>query len=94
MQIKSGQVYRHYKSTWWNDYTYEVIGLARHTETSETLVVYKPLYIEQATSGDHRETVQDFMAEVGADYCVRPLVDRIGQVEWGGQKMQRFSLVI
>jgi hypothetical protein len=32
-------LYRHYKG---NDY--EVIGVARHSETHEPLVVYKPLY--------------------------------------------------
>lgn len=37
-KIKTG-LYRHYKG---NDY--EVIGTARHSETLETLVVYKPLY--------------------------------------------------
>ena len=36
--IKTG-LYRHYKG---NDY--EVIGTAKHSETLETLVVYKPLY--------------------------------------------------
>lgn len=31
-------VYRHFKGA-----RYEVIGLARHSETEETLVVYRPL---------------------------------------------------
>ncbi|MEC5397214.1 DUF1653 domain-containing protein [Uliginosibacterium sp. H1] len=31
--------YRHYKGN-----EYEVVGLARHSETLETLVVYRPLY--------------------------------------------------
>ncbi|MAR90721.1 MAG: DUF1653 domain-containing protein [Pseudomonadota bacterium] len=34
--------YRHYKG---NDY--QVIGVARHSETEEQLVVYRPLYGEQ-----------------------------------------------
>lgn len=38
MQIKPGR-YRHYKGNF-----YEVIGLARHTETEEQLVVYRALY--------------------------------------------------
>lgn len=33
--------YRHYKGN-----LYEVIGVARHSETEEQLVVYKPLYGE------------------------------------------------
>jgi len=35
--------YRHYKG---NDY--EVIGLATHSETREPMVVYRPLYGEDA----------------------------------------------
>ncbi|MDC8785938.1 DUF1653 domain-containing protein [Roseateles koreensis] len=31
--------YRHYKGG-----TYEVIGVARHSETQEPLVIYRPLY--------------------------------------------------
>ena len=34
--------YRHYKG---NDY--EVLGVARHSETGEELVVYRPLYGER-----------------------------------------------
>jgi len=33
--------YRHYKGN-----EYEVIGLARHSETHEVMVVYRPLYGE------------------------------------------------
>lgn len=38
MEIRLGR-YRHYKGR-----EYEVIGAARHSETLETLVVYKALY--------------------------------------------------
>jgi len=34
--------YRHYKGK-----DYEVLGIARHSETDEELVVYRPLYGEQ-----------------------------------------------
>ena len=39
-QIQMGR-YRHYKGG-----EYEVIGVARHSETLEPLVVYRPLYNE------------------------------------------------
>jgi len=34
--------YRHYKGNY-----YEVVGVARHSETDEQLVVYRPLYGER-----------------------------------------------
>lgn len=37
--IRAG-IYRHYK----NKKEYRVIGVARHTETDEYMVVYEPLY--------------------------------------------------
>ena len=39
--IESGR-YRHYKGNY-----YKVIGLARHSETEQQLVVYQPLYGDQ-----------------------------------------------
>ncbi len=36
--VKVGR-YRHYKGS-----DYEVVGVARHSETEEELVVYRPLY--------------------------------------------------
>jgi len=42
MTIEIG-AYRHYKGG-----EYEVLGVARHSETDEQLVVYRPLYGERA----------------------------------------------
>ena len=39
-QIRLGK-YRHFKGN-----EYEVIGIARHSETDESMVVYRPLYGE------------------------------------------------
>lgn len=41
-QLKAG-IYRHYKGN-----EYQVIDIARHSETEELLVVYRPLYGERA----------------------------------------------
>ncbi|MCI4406656.1 MAG: DUF1653 domain-containing protein [Sulfuricurvum sp.] len=39
--VKPG-LYRHYKGK-----HYEVIGVAKHSETNESMVVYRPLYGER-----------------------------------------------
>ncbi|MBT8149696.1 MAG: DUF1653 domain-containing protein [Pseudomonadales bacterium] len=41
MQVKPG-LYQHYKGG-----QYQVIGVATHSETEESLVVYRPLYGER-----------------------------------------------
>lgn len=41
MAVEPGR-YRHYKGNY-----YEVVGIARHSETDESLVVYRPLYGER-----------------------------------------------
>lgn len=40
MEIKSG-IYRHFKGN-----EYEIVGIAKHSETQEELIVYRPLYNE------------------------------------------------
>ena len=88
--VQVGERYRHYKSTPEQDHIYEVIGIARHTETRDVLVLYKPLYTEDAPSSDHAETMQDFLADVGADCCARPLSMWDEEVEWEGKRVRRF----
>lgn len=63
MEMKLG-MYEHYKGN-----RYDVIGVARHTETHEELVVYKALY------GDGQIWVRPrvmFMETVEVDGTVRP----------------------
>ena len=38
-EIYSGQIYQHYKGN-----NYRIVGVARHSETLEELVVYQALY--------------------------------------------------
>ena len=41
MSVKIGGIYRHYKGN-----LYEVLAIAKHSETLEDMVVYKALYEE------------------------------------------------
>lgn len=74
--------WRHYKSTGWIDHTYEVIGIAKHSETEEDMVVYRPLYEVQGDSWVY-----------GYDFAVRPLSMWYDMVEWNGEKIQRFTQI-
>ena len=66
-------IYKHYKGN-----TYEVIGVARHTETEEVMVIYKALY----------------ESEFGKDALwARPLKMFQENVVVDGKTVKRFSLV-
>lgn len=75
-----GEYYRHYKSSWGKDYTYEIIGIGKYSETGEQLVIYKSLY-------DTTCWLQ------WADYWVRPLSMRDEIVEYHWEKIQRFTKI-
>lgn len=69
--IPSGR-YRHYKGN-----EYEVVGVARHSETEEELVVYRKLY------GDHSLWVRPlamFEEIVVVDGREVPRFERVGDV--------------
>ncbi len=72
-KIKLGR-YQHYKGKF-----YEVLGVARHSETLEELVVYRALYDSP---------------EFGKDQIwVRPLKMFLEEVEFNGKKVPRFKFV-
>lgn len=66
--------YKHYKGNY-----YQVLGVARHSETEEELVVYKPLYGESHDTDDN--------------LWVRPKSMFIEQVEVDGVQIPRFSFI-
>lgn len=74
--------WRHYKSTGWTDHTYEVIGIVKHSETGEEMVLYRPLYSVTPQSWAY-----------GYDSIVRPLSLWYDIVEWNGEQVQRFTQI-
>ncbi len=75
-----GSHWRHYKSTGWDDHTYEVTWVYVHSETHEPMVVYRPLY-----------SVPEDSWVYGHPGAVRPLSLWYDEVEYGGQKVHRFT---
>ena len=63
--------YRHYKGG-----EYEVLGVARHSETHEPLVVYRPLYDD---SGGWVRPHAMFFGRVEVDGSSRPRFERIAE---------------
>ena len=57
-------LYRHYKGS-----NYQVIGMARHSETEEWLVLYKPLY---GDGGYWVRPYDMFVEDVEVDGLVQP----------------------
>ena len=75
-KIKSG-IYYHYKS---KDKIYRVIGVAKHSETMEDMVVYQALYDIPELGGE------DVM-------FVRPLAMFVQNVIVDGKEVPRFTFV-
>ncbi|WP_129128262.1 DUF1653 domain-containing protein [Geomonas oryzae] len=67
MSVEPGR-YRHYKGNY-----YEVIGTARHSETDERMVVYRPLYGE---GGLWVRPEAMFMEQVEVDGVLQPRFSR------------------
>lgn len=84
--------YRHYKGR-----DYEVLGLARHSETEEWLVVYRPLYethSDLATRENSDPRVEQTKGEIPTaanGWWVRPLDMFLENVEVSGIVQPRFQ---
>ena len=72
-ELKSGAVVQHFKRELLTaeergsdpaKYTYEIIGTAMHTETEETLVIYRALYGDMML---YARPVEMFLSEVDRD---------------------------
>ena len=78
---KINKYYYHYKHDASLDavnYCYQVIGIAKHSETGELLVTYKHLY------------QSDWHEVDNANLTVRPLEMFMETVEWQGETVPRF----
>lgn len=75
-QIEIGAKYRHYKN---KDHIYEIVGVARHSETLEEMVVYKALY-ESEEFGNNA-------------LWVRPKAMFLESVIVDGREMKRFEKI-
>src|SRR4051812_31204877 len=67
-ELKIGGMYQHYKNP---DKKYKVIGVAKHSETEEDLVIYEPLY-ENAWAPLVARPVSMFLEEVEVNGIKQP----------------------
>ncbi len=75
-ELRIGTKYKHYKN---KDHIYEIVGVARHSETLEEMVVYKALYESE---------------EFGKDCIwVRPKEMFLENVIVDGKEIKRFEKV-
>lgn len=82
MEIPQNGFYRHYKHNTekgFNDYVYEVIGTALHSEEKTYFVVYRPIYKNTYLTP--------------ANFSVRPLEMFLENVEINGKTMPRFEYI-
>ena len=70
--------YKHDPNGPFNNYSYEVLGVSRHTENRSLSMVYRPLY---------ENTYLD------VDYSNRPLDMALGTIEREGETIPRFRKI-
>ncbi len=83
---KTGEKYRHYKSTGGMDHAYEIIGLAQEPEEivpnpENIFVIYKPLY------------ENDLLQKNNTNFFMRPIANFSDEVEIDGKKQPRFAFL-
>ena len=81
-QLIPGTIVAHYKHSSQLDltnYTYEIMGVAKHSETDELMAVYRPLYASEWSKS--------------VDYVVRPIEMFCGTLEFNGQIVERFRVL-
>jgi hypothetical protein len=82
MKIPNNGFYRHYKHNpekGFNDYVYEVVGIALHSEEKTYLVAYRPIYQNSYLTP--------------ANFSVRPLDMFMENVEVGEKILPRFEAI-
>jgi hypothetical protein len=72
-------IYAHYKNTPESPRYYQVLGVARNTETDELYALYIPLYV--------------IPEHTGVRWQVRPLDMFLEKVEWQGETVDRFRYI-
>lgn len=74
--LEIGAKYRHYKN---KDHLYEIVGVARHSENLEEMVVYKALY-------ENKDFGKDCL-------WVRPKGMFLENVNFEGKEVKRFEKI-
>jgi hypothetical protein len=88
-------VYEHFKP---EHHRYRVLGVARHSETLEEMVVYQALYPhtkQGSAPSAHKELNPRYGVGVygEGDIWVRPLNMFLGEAEVDGKKVPRFTYI-
>ncbi len=77
---KPGVFFYHFKhsSESVNNYAYLVVGIANHTETSESLVIYRPLYVSQTNTDKIKSSLSARPLSMWVEEVNKPELGYIG----------------